>query len=790
MARRAQPSIREVAPEEQYGPQEPLDLKDPTKIPGATNVEIDAASGQVLIRNPDGSADIGTTQARAARGEKTFDDNLAEDLDETTLAGISHDLLEGIEADIQSRRDWEETAAKGAELLGVKLEEASSDVSTEGTVAKIKHTGLLGAVLRSWANARAELLPAGGPVKVRDDNVPAPPDQVGDNQPSNVVPMPGMPVPPRKPTRSELADALEHDWNHYLTVVDKPYYADFSRMLLSRALLGCQFRKVYRDPLKKRPMSRWVKGTDLIVSNDASELMDAARVTERMMMRPSTVKRLQKAGHWRDVALVQPTQMASVMGKAVAEAEGVKSTPQRPEDQLHEVFECYCELDDASLAEDEKGNKPGYPLPYRVTIDKDSRVILEIRRNWKRGDEEFSPRRRYVKYGFVPGLGFYDWGFVHLIGNPQKAATATERLLIDAGMYKSMPGGVIAKGPGTRGRKNEIRPGLGQFEVIDTGGLPIDQVVKSWDYPEPSAVLVALLQDISGQMKEIAGTMEVPVGEGRVGDVPVGTMMAYVDAISKVPSAIHKDDHSAQAEEFELMRELFIEDPAALSKFARKPKRQWAAASEMEDIDLVPCADPNTPSQVHRVMQVTAQVQMAQLPMFQGIADPRALWERANRVLGESDVSTITLPPQPAQQAPPDPKLLLGAAKIAAEKEETQGKLTAAADASHTKLQTAQIVSADKAADRASEERREEMRAATEAGKQHTDLTKHGIDIAHQAQQGAADRTADHVQHLTGLVADHVQHTNEMADSAADREQSAQQSTGAGIVPPAGGGES
>lgn len=681
-------------------------------------------SGNVIHKGADGSMTVNPTgQDSEERGPSNFNDNLADELD-VPLATISNMLLEGIQADISSRSEWESMANKGAELLGVKLEEASSQVSPEGSISKTRHTLLLEAVTRSWANSRAELLPASGPVKVRDDQV-----QIGTpSQP----PPPGAPKPPK---RSELAEALEMDMNHYLTVVDKEYYPDFSRMLFNRALIGMAFRKVYRCPLRRRPVSIWVRGEDLIVSNDASHLEGAGRVTERNKMRQSVVKRLQASGHWREVSLVTPSQTATPTETTIGNIQGTDPTPTLPADHRHEIYECYCELDDGPLARDENGKTPGYPLPYRVTIDKDSRQILEIRRNWKEGDEDFKARRRYVKYGFVPGLGFYDFGYTHLLGNPERALTAIERMLIDAGMYCSFPGGVMAKGPGTRQRTNEIRPDPGQFAVIDTGGQAIQDVVMPMPYKEPSAVLQAIMQSIAQDGRRLAGTLELPVGEGRVGDVPVGTIMSYVDAISKVPSAVHKDDHTAQQEEYELLKELFMEEPEALTKFAKSPARAQYTMEELNDQELVPAADPNIPSQTHRVMQTTALVQLAAMPQFANIADNREIFDRAVKVLGVEDSASVTMPAQPPQAQPPPPQVIAAQIRSQADMAKTQATLQKAhidADAQQTEIA---LEAQDRAADRASEEKRAGLSFAADVVKAHADSAQGALEVAAEQTQ-------------------------------------------------------
>lgn len=760
-------------------------------------VEIDATTGQISRKNDDGSITLGLPEKprKPFRGDK-FDANLADDPDVASLLpSIAARLLEGIESDEQNRREWVATGAKGIDLMGVKIEQPSVEVGVDGTISKIKHTGLKRAVMTSWSNSRSELLPVNGPVKVRDDSDSEEEEIAAGEAPApdltNVVQMLGIAPPtppgiappqlqqqgyaPGKPGKAErrkaLADSLERDFNHYLTVTDKEYYPDFSRMLMSRALLGCQFRKVYRDPILRRPVSRWVKGTSLIVSSEATSLSGAARITEEIKMRQPLVKRLMKIGYWRDVQLTLPTTQLNPMDKKIAQSEGINPMPLLTEDQQHTIYECYAELDAGKLARDETGKDVGYPLPYRITMDKESRQVVEIRRNWKKGDEDHRARIRYVKYGFVPSLGFYDWGFVHLIGDPQRGATMIEQALIDAGMLASFPGGVMAKSPGTRQRTSQVRPGLGQFIVMDTGGLPVDQFIMPWPYKEPSTVLAAMGQDLAAQMNAVAGVAELPVGEGRIGNTPVGTIMAYIETVTKVPSAIHKDDHIAQQEEFEKLKELFAEDPESLWRGRKKPARKWEAAEEIIDQDLVPAADPNVPSQTHRLMQVNMLRDLSGAPQFAGIANQRAIWEIAVRTIGFSNTGEVTLPEQPAAAPPPDPKILAAQIKAASTEKSDQAKIAAQQLKGQSSKELQELKNRDDQAERESEERRAMIKAEADGKdaevKRHHDLLKHGVDTM-----------ADVTKHREGL--DH-----ERDKVALDYLSTAQ----AAVQPPGGGGD-
>lgn len=706
---------------------------------GATSVQGSSTGPDISIEeDPDGGTVI-TVQKFGApairRGPQESDDfgeNLAERLNEFELSLLAERTFEGIENDQQARRDWEQTAARGIELLGIKLEDAVNQVSISGTVSRVHDTALIDAVVTHWANANAELLPAGGPVKVRDD------------EPMTSQGNPGV-------KRDELADALEKDFNHYVTVTDRPWRADFSRMLVSRALMGVEFREVYRDPILRRPVSRWVNCLDLIVSPDATDLTDAARVTKRLFIRQANAKRMIACGQWRDINLAQPNEMVPEFEQRIAQIVGVNPRPMLPPDHRHEIFETYEELDNGELLADETGREPGYPLPYRVTMDKDSRRIVEIRRNWKKGDPDHRARRRFVKYGMIPGFwGIYDIGFVHLVGNPQRALTAMERLGIDASMFASFPGGFIAKGPGSRTDTVEARVAPGQLKVIDTGGKKLSDIIEMNPYHGPDATLLAMRSAVKDDVRRLTGSVQMPVGEGRVGDVPATTMLAYVDTVQKVPSAVHKDDHAAQADEFGMLLELFVEDPSALWKDAKNPARKWQVAQELADQELIPAADPNTPSQPHRILTASALVQLAMVPQMQGIFNMREVATNAIRTLGQDPTRFIAPAPPPGAQPPPDPRAIAqqaqaqaAMAKISAQQQETalehQGR-----------MQELAAESADKAADRESRAELARLKLVGDAMKTHQAGQQHATQLAqdnvHHARDTAVDLLGLHQQ--------------------------------------------
>jgi hypothetical protein len=668
------------------------------------------------------------------RGE--FDANLAEHVDAFSLAKIASELIQGIDSDLQSRKQWEKITEKAIEFLGLIYEEASGQVSAEGTISKVWHTLMLEASIQFWANAQAEFLPADGPVKVRDDNTKPTPQQqqpgIGDNG--------GPPLDDdQRPfqNRDEKADAFETDFNHYLTTTDKQYYRDFSRMLFSLGPIGTQFRKVYYNPLRRMAVSEWVKAENLIVSNDAVHLATAGRVTERIMMRHADVKRLQWMGHWLDQPLATPNDTPTAIEQTIGAVEGIRPGPDLPADYRHTIYECYCDLDLPGFEhtdEDEDGEPTptGLPLPYRVSLDRDSRRILEIRRNWREEDENFDARPRYVMFGLIPGLGFYYLGYAHILGNTERALTALERETIDAGMYAIFPGFIWKKG--ARTNTTQIRPPPGGAVEMDIGMADdIRKVVMPIPYKDLSPNVMALAEKLEENGRKLASILEIPVGEGTA-NIPVGTIISMIEEGTKVTAAVHKGLHQSRTEELEMLKELIAEDPTLLTRNNKSPARQWQTEDEFDDIDLVPASDPNTPSHIHRIMRAVALGQLSQL--FPGAMVTPKVIDRILKAIREPNPEELIAPPQQGP-APPSPQVVSAQARV--QTAQIQAASKQAAD---------QLDAQTSAADRASKERvavigeqTERMKDATDAqidtAKQHDSTAGRAQDVA-EAQAGRA----------------------------------------------------
>ena len=626
-------------------------------------------SGNILrIEHDDGSITVSLDgrsigESEAERAREWFS-NLVDDIDQQELSRISEDLLRGIDDDMQSRREWVETRAEGIKLLGLKIELPSLQGAADGApvdgMSRVRHPLLLEAVLRFQANARSELLPTDGPVKVRNDSTESPIEE--DLQ----------------------AMDLERDLNHYLTVVAKEYYPDTDKMLLLLGFGGTTFKKVYFCPLRGRPVSETVDADDLIVSNSATTLSDAKRITHRVYMRPSTVKRLQILGVYRDIDLTTPSPATfDAVQQEKADQQGVTLDSMTPDDRDREIYECYCELNIRGFEHKLKGRETGLEIPYRVTIDVSSREILSIVRNYDEptgepGDELPEARQVFVKYIFVPGLGFYDIGLLHILGNTTNAVTAAWREMLDAGMYANFPGFIMGD-TGARQNTNIFRIPPGGAALVKTNGQPVRDAIMPLPYKEPGQAMFNLVGNMVETGQRVGGTAELPVGEGRQ-DAPVGTTLALIDQATKVLNAVHKRLHAAQAEEFQLLVKCFREHPDSFWGRNKKAAARWNEQSfiqALDNYDLVPQADPNTASQMQRLMKVMAlkQLQAMNPAQFDAKAIDIAAMESIGWANPERFLAQNAPAPTPEQEADAaeleikrqdaDTKTMLAQAKIA-----------------------------------------------------------------------------------------------------------------------------
>lgn len=658
----------------------PLPMLGDSSIDLDEGIEIDPKDEVLSVELPDGSISISFGKLAKKPGSESAEhqSNLAEHLDEQTMNDIAIDLLRKIEDDVEDQRPRLEDITKGLDLLGVKLEQPRAEPNAEG-MSVVRHPLLLEAVMRFQANARGEILPADGPVKVRDDG--------------------------RGTTADELqANKLARDMNHYLTSVATEYYPDTDRMLFSLGFGGEAYKKVYPDPIKRRPVSMTVDRKDIILSKGAVSLEQCARVTHRYECSPSVMRRMVLAGAWLDIdTLGSVFSDRNPVDEKLSEIAGVKPDKSvLPEEKDREIYECYCELDIPGFEHKEKGKKTGLQLPYRVTLDKEAQKVLEIRRWWREDDEMCLRKEVFVEYTFVPAFPGLNLGLLHILGNAERALTAAWRIALDAGMLGNFPGGLVARESG-RQQTTNIRVAPGELAPVDTNGQALRDVVMPLPYKEVGPGFLGLIEEITNTSQRVGGTAELEIGEGRQ-DTPVGTTIALIDQATKVLAAVHKRIHAAQCKEFALLKELFLEDPECLVRGNKKP----ALGSDIQDVvqaleneDLVPAADPNTASQMMRIQKAIGIKQLqAQNP---AIYDAMAVDRRVMQMIGIPDIEEVFAKEPPQPQGDPSAMMKAQASMLQAQAkmQDVALKEKTSTQDMHVKALQAQTSAQDSAADNA-----------------------------------------------------------------------------------------
>lgn len=743
--------------------------------------------------------------------------NLAAEMDESKLNEIASDLIEGINRDEQSRKEWLDTRAKGIQLLGLRIEDPRTDIGASSAaplegMSSIRHPLLLEATVRFQATARGELLPAAGPVKIRNDSTtpprkrqapqqppqsqlpalpgavppsPAPPmgglgmaalPQPGGGGPLGTPPSPLAAPPPPTPlgmppaighnggppleeiqpwSDDELADALETDMNHYLTVTATEYVPDTDRMLFYVGFGGDGFKKVYNCPLRRRPVSESVDAEDLVVSNASTDIRNCGRVTHKIKMRKSILKRMQIIKAYLDIDLntpVVPPQDAVEQEKQAVS--GIRETLRRPEDQDYSIYETYCELDLPEFAPKRYKDK-GLPLPYRVTIEKDSQKILSIVRNWKEDDEQCIAKQFFVQFPFIRGIGFYGIGLIHILGNTTNALTAMWRESVDAGMFANFPGFIYAAQLG--------RQLTNQFRVPPGGGIPLQvgamqsirDAVMPLPYKELSPSFASMVQHIEERGDRLGQIAEISVGEGKQ-EAPVGTTLALIEQATKTLDAVHKRMHSAQAEEFALLKERFMEDPAAFWRHNKRPTIPWKKeqfVKALDKNDLVPVADPNNPTSLHRMAKATALEMLAS--KYPLLIDPKAAIERVFRIANIDSEGLFHDQPQPP---PPDPRM-----EAIKEKAQTGRLQQMVMDAdSKRKLQIAILQLQDRAQDRQSREQLEGLRVRIEQLRFLDERNQNQQEVANEWRKVQAELAAEASKNQMELHASQQRNVSEL----------------------------
>ena len=587
----------------------------------------DFAGGAEIMEDGAGGAIIQALMGGAGGAEvqaEQYDHNanLAEVLDDSILGEISSELREHFETDQDSRSEWEDGYTKGLDLLGVKYQERTQPFQGASGVT---HPIISESVTQFQAQAYKELLPAGGPVR------------------TNIM---GA----KTPEVEDQATRVKNYMNFMITEVMEEFDPDTDQMLFYLPLSGSTFKKVYYDETKQRPVSRFVPAEDLVVPYTASDLATASRITHVLRMDENQIRKLQVAGVYRDVDVSADYESyEDEVKQKVRELDGVE---RNDIDEQLTVLEVHTDLDIEGFEDtDQTGEPTGIKLPYIVTLDLGSGEILAIRRNYAEGDPLKRKQQYFVHYKFLPGLGFYGFGLIHMIGGLGKAVTSILRQLIDAGTLANLPSGFKARGIRIRNDDEPLSPG--EFRDIDAPGGDIRNSIIPLPFKEPSATLAQLL----GVLVE-SGRRFVSIADQQVSnmnqEMPVGTTVAMLERGMKVMSAIHKRLHYAQKTEFRLIASVIRDYLPPNYPYQVTGADQNIKQADFDDrIDVIPVSDPNIFSMAQRVTLAQTQLQLAQSnPQMHNL---HAAYKRMYQALEVQNIDEI-LPPPPQPQ-PTDPSI-------------------------------------------------------------------------------------------------------------------------------------
>ena len=581
---------------------------------GIDSLSTEEAPIEIEIVNPEGVS-IGIDgveidlMPESGGGEEEFDSNLADYMDDSELQKIAGDIMELVEADINSRKDWVDTYVKGLDVLGLRYDNVTEP--WDGACG-VFSTLLTEAAIRFQSESIMETFPADGPVK------------------TNII---GA----SSPEIEEAAKRVEADMNYQLTDKMPEYRSEHERALWGVALAGSSFKKVYYDPSLERQVSFYIPAEDIILPYGVTNIRRTDRLTHVMRKTKNDIKRLQVSGFYCDVDIGEPYANQTDIEKAKAQKEGVEQT----KDERYQIYEVHIEYDLPGYEED-------LPLPYVITIDKGTNKVLAIRRNYREDDPRKAARQHFVHYMYVPGFGAYGFGLIHIIGGYATAGTMLIRQLVDAGSLSNLPGGLKSRGLRIKGDDTPIAPG--EWRDVDVPGGVIRDNILPLPYKEPSQTLLALLNQITEEARRLSGMADMKISD-MSSQAPVGTTLALLERQLKTMGAVQARIHAAMKEEFKLLKEIIREYTSPDYSYVPQDGTPQVKAEDYDVIEVIPVSDPNASTMAQRVVQYQAALQLAQgAPQLYDL--PR-LHRQMLDVLGIPNADKLV--PLPDDQKPKDP---------------------------------------------------------------------------------------------------------------------------------------
>jgi len=573
-------------------------------------------------QNEDGSVDINfdPSKVNLEQGQNHFS-NLAELLPDNILSPIGQELSANYQDYKSSRSDWERAYVSGLDLLGFKYENKSEPFKGASGAT---HPVLAEAVTQFQSLAYKELLPAGGPVRTQ------------------II---GLPTPDREQQSQRVKDFM----NYTIMSEMKEYEAEFDQMLFYLPLSGSAFKKVYYDEVMGRAVSKFVPADDLVVPYTATSLDDAEAIIHMVKMSENELRKQQVGGFYRDIELNPSYVNESESEKKERELDGTKKGR---DEKVFTLLECHVNLDiDGFNDVNAEGEPTGIKLPYIVTIEEGSKEILSIRRNYEIGDPTKSKINYFVHFKFLPGLGFYGFGLIHMIGGLSRTATSALRSLLDAGTLSNLPAGFKMRGIKMRDEAQAIQPG--EFRDVDAPGGNLRDAFMTLPFKEPSQTLLSLMGVVVQAGQRFASIADLQVGDGNQ-QAAVGTTVAMLERGSRTMSAIHKRLYASMKKEFSLLGRVFkLYLPPIYPYDVIGGQRQIKQLDFDDRVDILPVADPNIFSQTQRISLAQTEMQLA--ASNPSIHNQYEVYRNMYEALGVKDIDLILIKPQPP--TPKDPAL-------------------------------------------------------------------------------------------------------------------------------------
>ena len=576
--------------------------------------EEDSGLIEIEIVNPEGvkiDMDGMEIDLMPEEEELSFDANLAEEMDSGDLQRVASDIIEMVDADINSRKEWVDMYVKGLDVLGMKYEERTEPWSG---ACGVFSTVLTEAAVKFQSETIIETFPAAGPVKT---------EIIGAID----------------KLKEQAAERVRDDMNYQLTEVMTEYRPEHERMLYNLGLAGAAFKKVYFDPSLDRQVAMFIPAEDIIIPYGASSANTAERLTHVMRKTKNDLKKLQVAGFYVDEDLGEPVAIHTDVEKKKAEDQGYSLT----DDDRYQILEVHIDYDLPGYEDED-----GIALPYIITIERGTNTVLAIRRNWEEDDERKLKRQHFVQYTYVPGFGAYGLGLIHLIGGYARAGTSLIRQLIDAGTLSNLPGGLKTRGLRIKDDDTPINPG--EFRDVDVPSGSVKDNIMALPYKEPSQVLSGLLDKVTEEGRRLGSIADMNISDMSANS-PVGTTLALLERQLKTMSAVQARIHYSMKQEFRLLRDIIRDHTPAEYSYDPADGDRKAKQADYDTVSVIPVSDPNSSTMAQRIMQYQAVIQLAQgAPQ---IYDLPLLHRQMIEVLGIKNAEKLV--PVDDDQTPRDP---------------------------------------------------------------------------------------------------------------------------------------